>query len=1230
MNPPTDQGIVDVGPHTYKAVVDAFILFNEKEDDVAILVELLEAQGVKTYFWRRDIPLGTSWTDVEDQRLRDARAVLVILGKHGWGPTHLEIARQAQALGKRIIPVLLDDPPMGAMAEASELFVRLRYADLRKEIRVTPELLATIRAPELTLRADGASQFDGIVATLVDGNEEQRARTLHLIRTSRSLDQAALAARLASEIRERFSPDAARSLPTSSRDPTLIPSIRSWMLTALVWADERQEHRELLLAHLSPGHEPEAVVRFRVLAALYHASVPYLDEALLALGGDSAREVQALALAIQSPQRAVERFRVALPSSDFEDDVWPVLRVLRMVALPEMVPDVLSVLLKSKPGSLAEYDALYALTNPGMASAAAQLLRSPNDDAEIVARVISAGHESNDNAIRNFSGLLAAMDAGPVDQALVVARRDPATAAVAAAVARFVAELRRRPGVPALAVAGYNADVIRAVDLGDDPLGIQEDVQTLTAVIMARDVKPPLAVGLFGDWGAGKSWFMKSVQATAAALAEHSETTDDDTFCTHVVSIEFNAWHYSDTHLLPSLVDHILKKLSAYISPALTPEQEQAALVSELNRAREETSGAETELAEKQEQIELLQDQVRELRHARETTDIRLQDLQLDDLRMLLDQDEKLTESVHAALAAAGFRDAVVSVENLAAAAAEANSVREWVLSIADVRNRRTVLVLTAVVLLVIPLVAYGLRELTESAFVGMVAAAVAEFVAVVSGAAVALRNAAQRVRDRLAPIRQAKLKVEKALERKRLTPSAREAKLEGELAQREGERKAAAERAKAASDRVAEMEEEIRKLERSFATFLLDASQEYREHLGVISVIRRHFESLDDHLARASDRHGTGKRVDRIILYIDDLDRCRADKVLEVLEAVHLLLAYPLFVVIVGVDPRWLLNSLSDTYSAFQNGGRQAGDVGEGWAITPQNYLEKIFQIPFTLRPMTEVGYENLVDRLLTPDAQAEEGESAADRQPGAGNRDRAAPHDDSMYAPIQPRTIEAQLLGGEEQRQDAGDARPSHPSEEEQRATKGSTPGEGERPRFVLQKEALVIQGWETDFAKRLFALMPTPRAAKRFTNIYRMLKAPVGRERLLEFEGTAKHPGEFQLPMLLLALSIGAPAEAAALFPALRVRAAHGEGLAAALDLLAADTALGTRAAAVEQKIGALLRDPQFPDSAEALREWVPRVARFSFDLGRLGSTAPVTSASAADSSSAGPLQSEQPIS
>jgi hypothetical protein len=119
---------------------------------------------------------------------------------------------------------------------------------------------------------------------------------------------------------------------------------------------------------------------------------------------------------------------------------------------------------------------------------------------------------------------------------------------------------------------------------------------------------------------------------------------------------------------------------------------------------------------------------------------------------------------------------------------------------------------------------------------------------------------------------------------------------------------------------------------------------------------------------------------IDRIVVYIDDLDRCPPHRVVEVLEAVHLLLAVRLFVVVVAVDPRWLLRSLTSHYQqlfAATTGQRDttrdtttelAVNLGEEelWASTPAQYLEKIFQIVLTLPPMERTGYQRMVDDLV------------------------------------------------------------------------------------------------------------------------------------------------------------------------------------------------------------------------------------------------------------------------
>ncbi|PYV63312.1 MAG: hypothetical protein DMG97_38040 [Acidobacteria bacterium] len=96
--------------------------------------------------------------------------------------------------------------------------------DLRQPNGRGMELLVqSIRGREE--RSGDTTQLDGIIGTIRDGNETQRADVLAQIRFSKTIDRAALSERLRTEIRDGFGPNA------EIRDPKKIGSIRSWLLS---------------------------------------------------------------------------------------------------------------------------------------------------------------------------------------------------------------------------------------------------------------------------------------------------------------------------------------------------------------------------------------------------------------------------------------------------------------------------------------------------------------------------------------------------------------------------------------------------------------------------------------------------------------------------------------------------------------------------------------------------------------------------------------------------------------------------------------------------------------------------------------------------------------------------------------------------------------------------------------------------------------------------------------
>ena len=99
--------------------------------------------------------------------------------------------------------------------------------------------------------------------------------------------------------------------------------------------------------------------------------------------------------------------------------------------------------------------------------------------------------------------------------------------------------------------------------------------------------------------------------------------------------------------------------------------------------------------------------------------------------------------------------------------------------------------------------------------------------------------------------------------------------------------------------------------------------STDYRQMLGTAALIQRDFDALSKLIDEQNEgvlRTDEGGKppapetLNRIILYIDDLDRCDPERVIDVLQAVHLLLAFPLFVVVVAVDSVGLLTPSRST----------------------------------------------------------------------------------------------------------------------------------------------------------------------------------------------------------------------------------------------------------------------------------------------------------------------------
>ena len=77
---------------------------------------------------------------------------------------------------------------------------------------------------------------------------------------------------------------------------------------------------------------------------------------------------------------------------------------------------------------------------------------------------------------------------------------------------------------------------------------------------------------------------------------------------------------------------------------------------------------------------------------------------------------------------------------------------------------------------------------------------------------------------------------------------------------------------------------------------------------------------------------------VDRIVVFIDDLDRCSSGKVIETFETIKLFLNTPACTFVIGADAEKIHHAVGEVYNVTNDLKRQ------------KDYLEKIVQIPFSI----------------------------------------------------------------------------------------------------------------------------------------------------------------------------------------------------------------------------------------------------------------------------------------
>jgi KAP family P-loop domain len=131
------------------------------------------------------------------------------------------------------------------------------------------------------------------------------------------------------------------------------------------------------------------------------------------------------------------------------------------------------------------------------------------------------------------------------------------------------------------------------------------------------------------------------------------------------------------------------------------------------------------------------------------------------------------------------------------------------------------------------------------------------------------------------------------------------------------------------------------------------DSVQHYQAQLRAMEQFCRQFEQLVK----------TYVRPKKLVIFVDDLDRCIPEKAIEVLEATKLFFDVPGCIFVLGLDQDVISRGIQARYHEFST---QTKITRQDFPIDGTRYLEKIIQIPFLLPPIEDKDLERFVKRLV------------------------------------------------------------------------------------------------------------------------------------------------------------------------------------------------------------------------------------------------------------------------
>ncbi len=512
---------------------------------------------------------------------------------------------------------------------------------------------------------------------------------------------------------------------------------------------------------------------------------------------------------------------------------------------------------------------------------------------------------------------------------------------------------------------------------GRDLLNLTQEVEAIADAIASEELSPPLVVGICGGWGGGKSFVFSLIDERLQAIRTQELPVEKPLHVGHLYRVRFDAWTYSKQNLWASLMDRICTGLE----DQLRIEQVQRKGVSDgtpvipanlapwevrdiIDRKVDEDGAKHPpeEVAKWSRALENGADLRDILAGSDEKAYLEQEKRLLNEVTLAKETEKRLLQErntfVDKKLAAQVARDLAVALpaDLLAAIGVKEKDIKalQGIGGLRNMLQKDRTLIQNTFTAFRSPLVAilsvFGFAAI-GLAFVQHQWALPVGLLSVPSALAAAMTRflgVREKVRDAIQKVnREAQEAAEKA----------RQSLID------EFDDKDALDDASKAVVEARRLLEEHRGSQRNsqwqlrdIQDFLSEIRQAgmYREHLGLMHQVQEHLEQLSLLINQWHQRRSEGAAEDhpfprgrpRVVLVIDDIDRCPPAKVVEVLEAAQLLVKTPLFVVLIALDLRYVTRAIEARYP---------GILFHDEHPTGLDYIEKIVQLAYQVRPIAE-----------------------------------------------------------------------------------------------------------------------------------------------------------------------------------------------------------------------------------------------------------------------------------